>query len=168
MQTETQTEPKKKVLFKHHEKEIFLVEQNPEIILPNGKVKKKSLYQMASTFTLLIYFKQGYTAGSYTHSWKHERRTVAGLEIMDNRYCFNRLTNLVENTWKGKYKTAYLVHNPSDVAVITWAYDTLKEKLAFDFPIAKNGDIIFTFKNRVVNNPQLHVANHVPEMNYKY
>lgn len=120
----------------------------------NQKAWSQSEYQAKSEFTLLIYFRQGYTKGMKFHSFKQEKRRVGGFEIRDLRYALNRLTYLVEDRFKEKYKTALLYHNPTGIIIIQWAYDRLKSKEPYKWRYSTNGDVLFDLMRNPENDLQ--------------
>ncbi len=169
MQAQTQKTEEKKVLFQYKGKPIYEVQQPKFVDLPNGKIKQKSIHQLASTFTALIYFYNGYTNGFNSHSWKTERKLVLGLDVLHNQHAFNSLCSLIEERdFKGKYKTAAIYYNPLNIKIISWAHDKFIDKMNFDFPIQPNGDVLLELKKARVDNPQYNIAENIKASKYKY
>lgn len=110
-------------------------------------------YQNRSYFTLLIYFRDGYTKGMKFHSWKQERRRHNGVEITDHRYALNRLVWLIEEKFKDKYKTAIIYHNESGDEIMRYAYGMVKSKELFEWVYDTEGNIKFKFSERVAGAP---------------
>ena len=134
------------------------------------KTEKNTYEKPQSTFTLLVYFRNGYTQGMKFHSWKQEKRRFNGLEITDHRYALNRLVHLVEEVYKGKYKTAIIYHNPTQSQIMQWSYDSLKHKEIGKWTYATNGDVLF--KTRTVSEKELEQIQDIKiqadkQMNYK-
>lgn len=104
-----------------------------------------SAMQQKSKFTLLVYYRNGYASGMKYHSWKQERRKWNGFEITDQRYAFNRLTHIIDDLHKGKYKTAILYDNESGREIIRWAYGMMKSCESFQWEYEQDGSVKFQF-----------------------
>lgn len=104
---------------------------------------KKVVYNSEnSEFTLLVYFKSGYTKGMKFHSGKQEYRVFSGYKVKDLRYALNRLVSLVEERFKQDYKTAIIYHNPTNTMLMQYAYGLMKSKAVFSWQYIANGDVL--------------------------
>lgn len=101
-----------------------------------------------STFTLLVYFKDGYTKGMKFHSGKQETRRYGGHEITDHRYALNRLVSLIEGSFSDKYKTAMIYHNPTGCEIMRYAYGVIKSKELIKWSYQDDGSCIFKFNDK--------------------
>jgi hypothetical protein len=128
---------------------------------------KKPYVKPPSTFTLLIYFKNGYTQGCKFHSWKQEKRKFNGVEITDHRYALNRLVDLVEKRFKDTYKTALIYYNPTNTQVMQYSYDLLKHKERIEWEYAPDGNVLFKIKDGNYKDIQNAKIKTDAEMNYK-
>jgi hypothetical protein len=130
--------------------------------------EKPSTYQKKiGTFTLLVYFRNGYTQGCKFHSWKQEKRKFNGAEIKDERYALNRLVDLVENRFKETYKTAIIYYNPTKRQIMQYSYDMLKHKERIQWDYLPNGDVKFRVNEEPFKNIQAVKIKSDEEMNYK-
>lgn len=120
-----------------------------------------------SVFTLLIYFRNGYTQGCKFHSWKQEKRKFNGVEIRDERYALNRLVDLVENRFKGTYKTALIYYNPDKQQIMQWSYDLLKHKDRIQWKYDAEGNVRFEVNPKPFKNMLDAKIQSDGEMNYK-
>ena len=135
------------------------------------KKSKQKFVQPESTFTLLVYFQNGYTQGMKFHSHKQEKRKFNGVEITDHRYALNRLVYLIEERFKGTYKTAIIYYNPTKTQIIQYSYGSLKHKEIGKWTYATNGDVLFN--TRVISEKDLEEIQDKKvqadkEMNYKF
>jgi hypothetical protein len=137
-------------------------------LLPKTEGFNQSSYQQKSTFTLLIYFRNGYTKGMKFHSFKQEERKIAGVYIKDQRYAFNRLMNLIEVDFINKYKTAIIYHNETNTEVCTFAYNQCKSRIPLHWETKDNGDVVFVLKEIVVKNMQERMMKLQDTNFYKY
>lgn len=108
-----------------------------------------------SEFTLLIYFRNGYTKGTKFHSGKQEMRRFGGAEIRDLRYALNRLVYLVEGKWPDKYKTALIYHNPTGTEIMKYTYGVLNSKAPFKWSYTPTGDVLFSLSDKKVSGEEL-------------
>lgn len=129
--------------------------------------QSKKYQQPPSVFTLLIYFRNGFTKGCKFHSWKQEIRKFNGVEIRDERYALNRLVDLVENRFKGTYKTAMIYYNPAGQQIMQWSYDLLKHKERIQWKYDPQGNVRFEVNPEPFKNIQKVKMNADAEMNYK-
>jgi len=128
---------------------------------------KKTYEKKTGTFTLLIYFRNGYTQGCKFHSWKQEKRKFNGVEITDERYALNRLVDLVEKRFKETYKTAIIYYNPTGRQIMQYSYDLLKHKERIEWKYLPNGDVKFDINENAYKNIQDVKIKSDAEMNYK-
>ena len=101
-----------------------------------------------SEFTLLVYFKDGYTKGMKFHSGKQEIRQVGGIKIRDLRYALNRLVALIEDKFADKYKTALIYHNPTKTEIMRYAYGVIKSKVLYQWSYTPTGDCLFKISDK--------------------
>ncbi len=120
---------------------------------------KKTTFQNQSVFTLLVYFRKGYTHGMKFHSYKQEKRRYGSYQIRDERYALNRLVALVEDRFKDEYKTAIIYYNPTGEAILTYAYGMEKDKAYFEWQYKDDGDVLFVLKDRPKGYTRHNVAN---------
>ena len=137
-------------------------------VLPKSEGFNQSEYQSKSQFTLLIYFRNGYTKGMKFHSFKQETRKIAGEYIKDQRYAFNRLMYLVETEFHGKYKTAIIYHNPTGIQICSFAYGQCKDRIPLQWQTNDNGDIVFIMPQASVANMQERMLKLQDTKFYKY
>lgn len=137
-------------------------------VLPKSEGFNQSDYQSKSQFTLLIYFRNGYTKGMKFHSFKQESRKIAGEYIKDHRYAFNRLMFLIEEEFHGKYKTAIIYHNPTGTQICTYAYGQCKDRIPLQWETKDNGDVVFLMKELAITNMQQRMLKLQDTKFYKY
>ncbi len=95
-------------------------------------------FQDKSEFTLLVYFKEGYTKGFKFHSFKHDKRLLYGEQITDHRYSFNRLLSMLGDRLKDTYKTAIIYHNPTKTPLVKYSYGVLQDVKPLLFIVDKD------------------------------
>ena len=137
-------------------------------ILPKSEGFNQSEYQSKSQFTLLIFFRNGYTKGMKFHSFKQENRKIAGQYIRDHRYAFNRLMYLVDVEFLGKYKTAIIYHNPTNTPLCTYAYGQCKDRIPLSWSTQENGDVVFVMAEKAIINMQQRMIKLQDTNFYKY
>lgn len=115
-----------------------------------------------SEFTLLVYFKTGYTKGMKFHSGKQEKRRFGGLEVRDLRYALNRLVYLVEGKFADKYKTAIIYHNPTGREIMRYAYGVIKSKEPVKWSYTESGDVLFGISDKKISGED--VREHLKKM----
>lgn len=135
--------------------------------MQNTEENKKQYQKQPSEFTLLVYFRNGYTQGCKFHSWKQEKRRFNGVDITDHRYALNRLVDLVETRFKETYKTAIIYHNPTNKQIMQYSYDLLKHKERIQWKYDNAGNVLFSLNDSDYKNIQTAKINTDKEMNYK-
>lgn len=143
-------------------------QQSQQFSLPKTEGYGLSEFQSKSEFTLLMYFRNGYTRGMKFHSFKQENRKIAGEYIKDHRYAFNRLMYIVEELHKDKYKTAIIYHNPTGIEVCKYSYGTCKDRIPLNWETKENGDIVFVMKDQKAKNLQARMLKLQDSNFYKY
>lgn len=139
-----------------------------QMSLPQTEGFRQSEYQSKSQFTLLVYFRNGYTKGMKFHSFKQETRKIGGVYVKDHRYAFNRLMYLVEELYHGKYKTAIVYHNPTGTTICTFAYDKCKDMIPLAWKTEDNGDVVLHMPEPKVQNMQKRMLKLQDANFYKY
>lgn len=142
--------------------------QAQQLTLPKTEGFSQSEHQKNSQFTLLIYFRNGYTKGMKFHSFKQENRKIAGVYIKDHRYAFNRLMFLVETEYQNKYKTAILYHNPTGIELCKFAYGQCKDRMPLSWETKENGDVVFVMPEAINQNIQKRMLKLQDGNFYKY
>lgn len=121
-----------------------------EKLFKKSEQSQQSTYQAKSRFTLLIYFRDGYTKGMKFHSFKHDQRKFNGTYIKDERYSLNRLVWLIEEKFKGTYKTGIIYCNETGRELIKYSYDFLKDCVNFEWCYEQSGNIVMSIKENPV------------------
>lgn len=134
-------------------------------LFKNSEKSQQSTYQQKSRFTLLVYFRDGYTRGMKFHSFKHDQRKFNGNYIRDERYSLNRLVWLIEEKFKGTYKTGIIYCNETNTALLTYSYDFLKDFVEFAWSYEQNGDILMKV---VPASPKMTPARKFETSKYKF